>query len=64
MPTEEMTYRTDGYAKWLTDNTPVWQWGAFTFETFTLFTPVGTLGEPRDFIAKHYAELFSQGVAM
>lgn len=64
MPTEEMPYRTDGYAAWLTDHTAIWQWGAFTFEHFTLFTPVGTLGEPRDFIAKHYAGLFDEGMPL
>lgn len=56
MPKDEMPYRTDGYAAWLTDHTTVWQWGAFTFKRFTVFAPVGTLGEPRDFMARGLAE--------
>lgn len=44
------------YARYLTDNTTVWLWGAFTFPSMTVFAPVGSLGEPRDFIANSLHE--------
>lgn len=52
------TYRVSAYTRHLTDNTPVWQWGAFEFGDMSLFAPVGTLGERRDFVATQlYAQI-------
>lgn len=45
------TYRETPYTEWLTAHTPVWAWGAFTYPDMSVFAPLGTLGERRDFVA-------------
>jgi len=55
------TYRESPYTEWLTANTTVWRWGAFTYPDMTVFAPLGTLGERRDLIAQRvYREVRKQ----
>lgn len=58
MPTSTDDYRETPYTEWLTANTTVWAWGAFDYPDMTVFAPLGTLGERRDFMAKQlYADI-------
>lgn len=44
-------YRESPYTAWLTDNTPVWKWGAFAYPDMSIIAPLGTLGERRSLVA-------------
>lgn len=59
---EDDSYRESPYTQWLTDHTPVWAWGAFTYPNVSVFAPLGTLGERRDLVAGIiYRELETKG---
>jgi hypothetical protein len=47
--------RETPYTRHLTDRTRVWKWAAFDYRDFSIIAPVGTLGQPREFIADEAA---------